>query len=292
MSRIQPRPWRRRFSLGLFMIYAVLGIIFIIMFYPFFYTLSLAVMPYKEYIKTPIHLWPRGFTLQYFQSILKEHELARGFLISVLRTTVGISLGVVVTAMAGYSLSRKKLKHRRLLTFLFIIPLFFNPGIIPFFLTVRATGLLNTFWALVLPFLASPMWVFISRAYYLSFPEEIIESVYLDGGGEFRAFWTVVWPTSTPLLATLAIMYGAFHWNEYFWSRILVRRELWPATVHLYNILHTREILQSIGVSGVPMADKSFIAAIAALLIIPLLIVYPYLQRYVVKGIMLGSVKE
>lgn len=291
MSRIQLRPWSRRLSLGLFIIYVVLGIIFIIMFYPFFYTLSLAVMPYKEYVKTPVHLWPRGFTLQYFQSISKEHELAQGFLVSILRTIVGSSLGVVVTAMAGYSLSRRKLGYRHLLTFLFIIPLFFNPGIIPFFLTVRATGLLNTFWALVIPFLALPMWVFISRAYYLSFPEEIIESVYLDGGGEFRAFWLVIWPASTPLLATLAIMYGSFHWNEYFWSRILVRRELWPATVHLYNILQTREILQSVGVS-VSLVHESFIAAIAALLIIPVLIIYPYLQRYVVKGIMLGSVKE
>jgi len=176
------------------------------------------------------------------------------------------------------------------LAFLFLIPMFFNGGIIPFFLTVQAVGIRNTFWAMILPFLVGSFWIFLTRSYYQDYPEEVIESAIIDGAGHFRVFWSIIWPTSTPLLATLAMMYGTFQWNEYFWSRILVDPPLWPATAHLYNVMNTRQILQGLGL-GVQLTEQSFIAAVAAMLIIPILVVYPFLQRYVVTGIMMGSVK-
>jgi putative aldouronate transport system permease protein len=171
-----------------------------------------------------------------------------------------------------------------------VVPLFFTGGIIPFYLTVQATGLVNTFWAMILPFLVGPIWLFVSRAYFTDYPVEVIESAVIDGAGQFRVFWGIVWPTSTPLMATLAVMYGTAFWNEYFWSRILVRPEMWPATAHLYNIMQTRQVMQGLGL-GVQLTEQSFIAAAAAMLIIPVLIIYPLLQRLVVQGIMLGAVK-
>jgi putative aldouronate transport system permease protein len=275
---------------GRIAIYFVLSIVFLIMFYPFFYVVSLAVMPYEEYVRRSVHAFPVGFTALYFRQIFDSPELSRGFLISFSRTAVGVVLSVLVTSMAGYVLARRRIAFTGLITFLFLIPMFFNAGIIPTFLTVRALGLLNTFWALILPMLAAPMWVFIARAYYVGFPPSLIESVYLDGGGEFRIFWSIVWPTSQPIAATLAVMYGTFHWNEYFWSRILVQSDLWPATVHLYQILNQQEVLQGLGV-GVRLVQQSFIAAVAAVLIVPVLVFYPFLQRFVVQGIMVGSVK-
>lgn len=281
---------RRRVSAGRVVIYIVLSVVFVIMFYPFFYVVSLAVMPYEQYVQRSVHAFPTGFTLLYFRQIFDSPELSRGFTISVLRTGVGVSLSVMVTTMAGYVLARKRIAFGGFVTFLFLIPMFFHAGIIPLFLTVRALGLLNTFWALILPLLAAPMWIFISRAYFTNFPRSLIESVYLDGGGEFRIFFSIVWPTSRPMAATLAVMYGTLHWNEYFWSRVLVQSELWPATVHLYQILHTQQVLQGLGL-GIRLVEQSFIAAVAAVLIVPVLVLYPFLQRYVVRGIMLGAIK-
>ncbi len=282
--------WTRRFTLGDGVIYLFLIVLFVIMFYPFFYVLFLSVMPYENFVRESVHIWPSGFTLIYFREVLRQPGLANGFLVSVLRTLVGAALSVVVTTMAGYALSRPRLLLGRFLTFLFLIPMFFHGGIIPYFLTVRATGLLYTFWALIAPFLVLPLWLFVTRSYYIDYPEPIIESAVIDGAGEFRIFWSIIWPTSTPLIATLAMMYGTFHWNEYFWSRLLTKPDLWPATAHLYNIIQTWAMLEGLGTST-QLTQQSFIAAVAAMLIIPVLLVYPFLQRFVIKGIMIGSIK-
>jgi putative aldouronate transport system permease protein len=290
MARKQARFWMRRISPGDVVIYLILCILFVIMFYPFFYVLFLSVMPYRNFVQQSVHIWPSGFTLAYFREVLRQPGLANGFQISVLKTLIGAGLSVVVTTMAGYALSRRRLLMGRFLSFLFLIPMFFHGGIIPYFLTVRATGLLYTFAALIVPFLVLPLWLFVTRSYYIDYPEEIIESAVIDGAGELRIFRSIIWPTSTPLIATLAMMYGTFHWNEYFWSRILTKPDLWPATAHLYNIIQTRAMLEGLGTSA-QLTQHSFIAAVAAMLIVPVLLVYPLLQRFVIKGIMVGAIK-
>jgi len=283
--------WSSRFSLGHLLIYLVLFIIFVVMAYPFFYILFLAVMPYENYIKESVHALPSGFTLLQFQEILKEPGLARGFTISILRTMLGTALSVVLTSLAGFALSRRQLKHRRFLTFFFLIPMFFSGGIVPYFLTVRATGLINTFWALIIPGLVTPMLLFIARSFFLDYPDEIIQAATIDGAGPFRIFWSVIWPTSTPVISTLTMMYGIGYWNEYFWSRLLVGRDLWPATAHLYSLMNNKLILEGLGI-GIRLTKQSYIAAVAAMLIIPMLIAYPFLQRYVLKGMLLGAIKS
>jgi len=283
--------WSRRVTLGSVLIFLALLPIFLITFYPFFYVLSLAVMPYDKFVSMAVHAWPNGFTLLYFQQILKDPNLPHGYLISIARTISGTILNVVATCLAGYALSRKSLKYRSALTFLFLIPMYFSAGIIPYYLAIRATGLTNTFWVLILPGLVAPMWLFISRASFSQYPEEIIEAATIDGAGQFRIFWSIIWPTSYPLIATLAVMYGTGHWNEYFFSRILVGQNLWPATVQLYNLINTRTILQGLGV-GIRLEPQSYLAAMASMLILPILVVYPLLQRYVIVGMTAGALKE
>ena len=142
--------WSRRVTPGKVLIYLALLVIFFITFYPFFYVLSLAVMPYDKFVSMSVHAWPNGFTLMYFQQILQDPNLPHGYLISIARTLIGGSLNVVATCLAGYALSRKSLKYRGILTFLFLIPMYFSAGIIPYYLAIRATGLANTFWVLIL----------------------------------------------------------------------------------------------------------------------------------------------
>ncbi len=282
--------WRKDLTVGQLAIMLVLVLVFLVAAYPFFYVLSLAFMPYENYVSQPIHYGPSGFTTLYFQELFRDPRLINAFQISIARTVVGTSLNVVATMMAGYALSRPKLKYGRLLTFLFLVPMFFNGGIIPYFLTIRAVGLLNTFWALVLPNLVSPFFLFIVRSYYVSYPQEIIEAATMDGASQIGTYWRVVWPTSLPMIATIAFLYGTGHWNEYFWAGILVRPELHPAPVLLNSIMNTRSMLQGLGL-GTQLTPQSFIAAVAATLIIPVLFVYPFLQRFVVRGILVGSVK-
>ncbi len=282
--------WEKRFSLPKFMIYCILLLVFVIMAYPFFYVLSLAIMPYDEYVKQAVHAFPSGFTTLYFEQILQDGRLVHAFQISIAKTLVGTVLNVLITIMAGYALSRPQLKYGRLLTALFIIPIFVNGGLIPAYLNIRGLGLLNTFWALILPGLVSPFLLIITRTFFMEYPQELIESAIIDGATQLGVFLRVIVPTSTPIIATLAMLYGVGHWNDYFWPSIVVQADLHPASVILQNMVNNRQVLQGIG-QGMQLASQSYIAAIAALLIIPVLVIYPFLQRYVVKGILLGSVK-
>lgn len=286
----RPKPWRSRLTLGQVLIWIVLSLIFVVVAYPFFYILSLAVMPYEQYIKQPVHIGPSGFTLRNFAELLRDQRLVHAYQISILKTVVGTSLNVVATMMAGYALSRPQLKYRRMLTYLFLVPMFFGGGLIPYYLLIRAVGLLNTFWALVLPGLVAPFYLFIVRSYFLSYPQEIIEAAIVDGIGQFGIFWRIIWPTSTPMIATIALLYGTAHWNDFFWPSILVQQNLHPAIVVLQQITSNRSMLQGLGL-GQQLASQSFIAAMAAVVIIPILVVYPFIQRYVVSGILIGSIK-
>lgn len=290
-SRVQRRAWRKKFPPSQLLIMLALLVIFIISAYPFFYTLSMAVMPYENYISEPIHYGPSGFTLSYFEDILGDPRLLDAFRISILRTVVGTTLNVVATMMAAYAISRPGLKFGRILAFFFVMPLFFHGGIIPFFLTIRAVGLLNTFWAMVIPNLVSPFYFFIVVAHFRNYPQEIVEAATIDGASPFGTFWRVIWPTSTPMIATIALLYGMQHWNEYFWSRILVKPELHPAPVVLYSMMENRSMLRGLGL-GTQFTPQSFTAAVSALIIIPILIFYPILQRYVISGMLVGSVKS
>jgi putative aldouronate transport system permease protein len=268
----------------------MLSVIFVVVADPFFYVLSLAVMPYAQYVKRPVHAWPSGFTLVYFEQLLRDQRLLRAYQISVLKTVVGTTLNVVATMMAGYALSRPQLRYGRALTLLFLVPLFFGGGLIPYYLLIRGLGLLNTFWALVLPGMVAPFYLFIVRAYFRGYPQEVIEAAIMDGAGHFGIFWRIVWPTSTPLIATIALLYGTFHWNDFFWPSILVQQNLHPAIVVLQQITSNRSVLQGLGL-GQQLAQPSFIAAMAACIIIPILVVYPFVQRYVVSGSLIGSIK-
>jgi putative aldouronate transport system permease protein len=284
-------PRKRKFTFTQLVIIAVLLVIFVVAAYPFFYVLSLSVMPYENFLRERFHIGPSGFTLAYFEQLFRDTRLARAFVISILRTVSGTSLSVVTTMMAAYALSRPGLKYSRLLTALFLIPLFFNPGIIPYFLTIRGLGLLNTFWALILPRMVSPFFLFVVLAYYRGYPQEIIEAATIDGASIFGIFWRVVWPTSLPMIATMTLLYGTQHWNEYFWSGVLVQQNLHPLPVVLNSILNDQRFLQELGL-GLQLTPESFIAAVSATLIIPVLIIYPFLQRFVVTGLLVGSVKS
>ncbi|AEF82912.1 carbohydrate ABC transporter permease [Leadbettera azotonutricia] len=277
--------------IGFLFIHGTLLIAIILTAYPLFYVLLLAVMPYKNFVQTTIHFLPNGFTTIYFKQIFSDANLPSGFIVSIFRTAVGTILSVVFTMMAAYALSSKRLRLSRALSIFFLIPMFFSAGIIPFYLTVNAFKLTNTFWSMIFPNICMPMWFFVARANLSSYPQEILEAAHIDGAGQLRIFWRIVWPTNTPIIATIAMMYGVFHWNEYFYTRILVHKNLWTAPVHLYNLIQQQRLLSSLGIGAVMTEPLCYQAAVSACLILPILIVYPFLQRFIVSGLTAGSVK-
>jgi putative aldouronate transport system permease protein len=283
------RLYGKKILIGDIPIFIFLGIVFFFNFYPFFYVLGQSVMPYENSLRN-INWGFNGFTLFYFQQILQDPSLIRAFGMSLLRTFVGTSLNVCTTMACAYALSRNKMKIQGFLTVLFLIPMFFSAGLIPYFLTITFYGLRNTFWVLVLPGLISPMWLFVTKAHLTSYPQEILDAAHIDGAGQFKVFWKIVWPTSLPIISTLIMMYGIGHWNEFFWTRLLVERNLWTAPVHLFGMMHARVTLQGLGL-GIRMQPTSFISAIAAVMIIPVFVVYPFIQRYIVSGMTMGAVK-
>jgi putative aldouronate transport system permease protein len=281
-------------SLADVLIYFVLLLVIIATAYPFFYVFSLSVMPYKNYLGQPVHLGPSGFTLAYYQQILLNPSLMRAFGISILKTIVGTILNVTATLTAAWALSRKELPMGRAIAIFIFIPLYIGGGLIPYFLVVNSLGILNTFWALVIPSFVDPFLLLIARAYFLGFPQELIDAALVDGAGHLKIFASLVWPTSWPIIATLMTLYGIGHWNSYFWPSILVQSNLHPAIVILQGIVASERAQSALGlnITNQTGAYQSFVAAVTVLLVIPMLIVYPFTQRYLVKGIMLGAVKN
>jgi putative aldouronate transport system permease protein len=268
----------------------VMLVIALVSFYPFFYVLFLSVMPYERFIATPVHMLPDGFTLTYFREVLKNPSMPHAYLMSVVRTVLGTTLAVLATMFAGYAISRPNLKWGKLLNVLFLIPMFFSAGLIPSYITMNAYGLTNTLWVLILPGLVSPMWFFVVKSTFQEYPREILEACEIDGAGQWRILLRIVLPTSLPTVATLALMYGMGHWNEYFMTRLLVKSDLWTAPVYLFGMINQKITLQGLGL-GQRAEPQSYISAVAASLILPILVVYPLLQRYVISGLTAGAVK-
>jgi putative aldouronate transport system permease protein len=282
--------WEKRVTVADILIVVILCLVFFVSFYPFFYTLSLSVMPYENYIRQKVHVLPSGFTLVAYQEIIETPNLARAFANSILKTSLASTLSVILTIMAGYAMSRRGMRLGRIMMVIFIVPMWFGGGIVAYYLVLRAVGLLNSFWAMVIPGLVGPFTMLLVRAYYREYPEEVIEAAIVDGAGQFRIFWGIIWPTSKPIIATIALLIGTGHWNDFFWPSLVVPPEWQPATVILHRLTLNRSLFQSLGL-GVQTVHQSFLAAVAACLILPVLFVYPFLQRYIVEGIMIGSIK-
>jgi len=271
-------------------IYLLVAILFGIALYPFYYVFIISVMPYDRYISQSVHLLPSGFTLDYFSRILSDIKIVRAYGVSIFVTVVGTALNMVLTGMIAYTISKPRLKLFKPLNLFVIIPMIFNGGLIPFYLVTKELHLINTVWAMILPFAVSSFNVLLMKNFFMTLPEEIEESAKMDGAGDFLIFRRIIVPVSMPVVATITLFYGTFHWNEFFWSGIFVSDQgLYPITVMLQNMLAASKIATQ--VSGASTVAVSFTSAIILLIVIPVLFVYPFFQRFFASGLILGAVK-
>ena len=271
--------------------------------FPFYYIFINTISDNALVTKGAITLIPKGLTISNYIQMGKVNDLWNSVLITFLRTIIGTALMVFVSALAGYLVTKKEMWHRQFWYRFLVITMYFNAGLIPWYLNMSMLGLTNTFAAYIIPGIVSPYNIILVKTYIESIPAEIEESAYIDGASYWKIFYKIIWPLSLPILATIAIFGAVGHWNSFQDSLILNANtpELYTLQHRLYIYLNQSSNLSALVQPGASAADSAAIAnqmntkiiqyTISMVTIIPILCVYPFMQRYFVKGLMLGAVK-
>lgn len=283
--------------------YLVFGIFTLMCIFPFYY-LFINTISSNDLVKVgAIKFWPQGIHFKNYTSLIQVKELGQAVLVSVGRTLVGTSLMVLSSAFIGYIVTKNEMWGRKFWYRFMIITMYFNAGLIPWYLTMATLNLTNTFWGYIIPGIVAPYNIILVKTYIESIPAELEESAMIDGASYTMVFRKIIWPLSKPILATIAIFGAVGHWNSFTDSMILMSSspKLYTLQHILYNYLQKassiKQAMQSGGsvdanmISQAMLNGKTIKYTVAMVSIIPILIVYPFMQRYFEKGIMLGAVK-
>jgi putative aldouronate transport system permease protein len=280
-----------RFVLGSILIFAAL-----ITLYPFLFVLSMSISAPEHVIARDVYFWPKGFGLQGYRLALENPTIWRSYYNTVWYTLVGTCVNVVMTILAAYPLSRDNFVLRRPVSIIITITMFLSGGMIPFFIIVSRMGLYNTRLAMILPFAVSAWNILIARTFYSQISESLAEAAKIDGANEFQILVRIMIPLSKAIIAVLALFYAVGYWNSYFWALVFLRDpELQPLQIYLYKILIQ---LRQDTMGGMQMnivrtaATEQLKYAAIMITILPILAVYPLLQKHFVKGVMIGAIKE
>ena len=289
---------REKFGLGDVVIYGMLGLLCLTIVFAFMHLASISLSPNAVATKGGLILFPKHLTFDNYVKVFKNRYIWLGYKNTLIRTLIGTTLQLLFTAMGAYVLSKRFYPHRTFWTLLIVFTMFFSGGLIPTFLLVKNLGLIDTYASMIIPGLVSAYNLTIMRNYFQSLPEEIEESCMIDGAGRMRIFFQIVLPLSTPILATVALWLAVGHWNAWFDVLIYVSdKDTRTLQVVLRNIIitGTQEMdtdASAHSVSNEPLiSSEGLKAASIYVATIPILCVYPFLQRYFVKGIMVGSLK-
>ena len=281
--------------------YAVFALFTISCIFPFYYIFINTISDSSLVVAGKITLWPQGINIQNYINMLKVNDIGQAFIITFARTIIGTALMVMATGLIGYLVTKKEMWHRKLWYRFIVITMYFNAGIIPWYMNMSMLGLTNNFLAYIIPGIVAPYNIILVKTYIESIPAELEESASMDGASYFQIFRKIIWPLSTPILATVAIFGAVGHWNSFTDSLMLMqeRSDLFTLQHLLYNYLNMASNLQGVISSGTDaekflsdMASSKVLKyTVSMVSVIPILLVYPYMQRYFEKGIMLGAVK-
>ena len=280
-------------------VYILLAFIGIVTLYPFYYTIICSFNDGLDLMKGGVYLWPRKFTLSNYELFIGDEGWRHAFFISVARTVVGTVLCTGFTSMFSYALSRNNLMFKKGYRFLVIFTMYFSGGLIPYYVLLRSLGLLNTFWVYVVPGMVNTFFVMTGINFFASIPESMIEAAKIDGAREIKVLTKIVLPVSKPFLATLALFAAVGQWNSWLDSAYYVR----DASLQTLSFKMMTTINQTLAtaanadvagqMSQANTATAFTVQATAmAVSMIPIMCVYPFLQKYFVQGMMIGAAKE
>lgn len=276
--------------------YILLALTALLCLLPLIHTLALSFSGRAAANANIVGLWPVDFTFDAYNKTLENPNFLNSIWISVQRTALGTSIGMLLIFLAAYPLSKDNriFKSRSIYSWFFIITMLFNGGLVPNYIVVQKLGLMNTMWALILPIAVNVWLLVLMLNFFRNVPKELEEAALMDGAGQLRILFRIYLPISMPAVATLSLFMMVFHWNSWFDGLIyLTQADKYPLSTFLHTILV--QIDSSQLSSGREMKDISNRTVKAAQIFIgalPILLVYPFLQKYFVKGIVLGSVKE
>jgi len=275
-----------------------LCICLIVVLYPLVYVVSASFSTPSEVISGKVWLWPVKFSLVGYEAVFKNNQITTGFMNSLYYMFVGTFVNLVMTMLAAYPMSRKEFYGRNIIMAIFVFSIMFSGGLIPSYLLVKKLGLIDTRWAMIIPTAMSIWNVIITRTYIqVTIPDEMYEAAQLDGCNDIKFLFKIVIPLSGPILAVMALYYGVSNWNTYFNALIYLSNEtLFPLQIVLRNIL----ILGNIDPTMVKDFDiikkrqglvQVLRYAVIVVASVPVLCIYPFVQKYFIKGVMVGAIK-
>lgn len=275
--------------------YALLVTIALICLYPLLYVAFASVSDGNLLMQhTGILLKPQGFTLEAYKNVFKNPMILRGYLNTIFLLVTGVTFNIIMTSLGAYVLSRKGVFWNKLITLAVVFTMYFSGGMIPFYLTLKDLGMTNSLWGLIFPFLISTYNLIIMRTAFASVPEALVEAATLDGAGQFRILFSIMLPLIKATLAVMVLYYGVGIWNSWFWASAILRdRSLYPLQVVLREILLQNDVSSMMTGAATDQASVGATIKYATIMVatLPILAVYPFLQKYFAKGAMIGSVK-
>ncbi|MDQ0898847.1 carbohydrate ABC transporter permease [Paenibacillus sp. V4I7] len=276
--------------------YTLLTLICVVMLYPFINVASVSLSSYSAYVNNPTMIWPHEFSLAAYQEIMSRALLWRSYLNTLIVTICGVTLGIFLYIITAYPLSKRVLKGRKFLMMLIVFTMLFNGGLIPNFYLIRSLGLLDTLAALILPALFSGFSLILMKNFFESLPEELEEAARMDGASDPYILFRIIVPLSKPIIATLCLFAAVGYWNNFFNAIIYIRSETnWPLMLYLREVIEAASMMaqqsNAAEAGSQQVTSETLKYATLMIVMIPILCVYPFVQKYFVKGIMLGSVK-
>ncbi|MFD0713570.1 carbohydrate ABC transporter permease [Paenibacillus sp. GCM10027626] len=278
--------------------YTFLILLAALCFFPIVHVLAVSFSSSGAATAGLVTFWPVDFTTSSYEFVLKKPEFLRSFAITLERVALGTGINMLLTIMLAYPLSRdsRSFRWRGFYVWIFVITILFSGGLVPWYLTIQATGLLDTIWAMIIPGAVPVFNIILLLNFFRGLPKELAESAFIDGAGHWTTMWRIYVPLSMPALATILLFAMVGHWNSWFDGLILMNS---PDHYPLQSYLQTVVIQRDISVVSTTdlktlteVSDRTAKSAQIFLGTLPILLVYPFLQRFFVKGIVLGSVKE
>ncbi|MEC0231395.1 carbohydrate ABC transporter permease [Paenibacillus alba] len=264
--------------------------------YPIWYVLVNSFNDGNDAMRGGIYWWPRMFSLDSYKAVFANDGIMLAMGITVAKTLVGTVVHVFFTAMVAYAFSRRELIGRPIYMVMGTITLFFSGGLIPYYLLIRDLGLLDSFWVYIIPAMFSFFDLIIFLSFFREIPDALEEAAKIDGANDFKIFYQIILPVSMPVVATIALFHGVYQWNDYFTGMIYINKsELQPIQTYLYRVVaqssSNQMVAATTGSIAKTVSSQSIKLATMVVTTLPIVIAYPFLQKYFVKGFMIGSIK-
>ena len=294
-------PWVR-FGLGDVLVFIVLGLVLIATLFPFYNAVVLSFNDGRDALTGGIYFWPRAFTLANYEDVFQNATIGQAALVTVVRTVLGTVLTLLVTSLFSYAVSKKFLHFRRFYITLTLVAMYASGGLIPTFLLVRDVGLYNNPLVYLLPMAFSPFYAHVFIAYFRGLPESLNESAKIDGANDWIIYFRIILPLSTAVLAAIGLFVAVNHWNSWYDNLLYMKNPTFDTLsyqfIKMINSQNALEQLLSQGAGGsLEMArgmgktSTSVQLATMVVTVTPIMMIYPFLQKYFVKGVMIGSIK-